>query len=367
MNAFDDKSSPPGTVTRRGLHQLLAAAGITSAVLPLLSQSAWADQQARLYIMGGYADKPLFADYVAKNGGSPDITLWADEEEALTKLRAGLANDLVYCGSYSVDRWRDAGVLQPIDLSRLTHWAEIYQGLKNIPGMVKGGQTWWVPIGFGTTSIVYRTDLVDFKEESWAVLWDERYKGRLAMYDNTADGVAAAALYAGVDAYTMDEVGIAKVKAAMVKQRPLLRMYTTDSTELAQAMAAGEIVAASAANDVYATLKKQGVPVGYMFAPKEGILTWAMGVSINKNASHLDKAYDLINSLTSSEAGVFWSTHYGFGHSNEKAYSTLTDAQLVAAGLPKDPKTMLKNGVFESRMKSETAVSTMLEQVKAGF
>lgn len=354
-------------VSRRNFNKLLATMGVSTAAASLPGRFAYAAEQVYLYIMGGYADKALFKEYAEKNGGNPTVALWADEEEALLKLRSGLASDVNFCGSYSVDRWRDAGVIQPIDPARLTHWNELFSGVQKVPDMERDGKLWWVPVGFGTTSIVYRTDLVDFKEESWSLLWDERYAGRLAMYDNTADGVAAAALYASVNPYTMDDAAIAKVKAAMLKQKPLLRMYTTDSTVLSQAMASGEIVAASAANDVYAQLKAQGVPVGYMLAPKEGILTWAMGLTISKDAKRLDQAYDLINSMMSKDSGMFWTSKIGYPHANEQAYASLSDEELMAVGLPRDVFSLLAKGVFESRMANEDRVAKMFEEVKASL
>ena len=50
---------------------------------------------------------------------------------------------------------------------------------------------------WGQASILYRTDLVDIEEESWGLLWDERYAGRLAMIDSLIHGVMVAAIYAG--------------------------------------------------------------------------------------------------------------------------------------------------------------------------
>lgn len=357
-----------GRLSRREFGRALAAAGLSLAAVPLAGRPVGAAAApAHFYTLGGLAEEPLFRRYIDKHGAPPTVSLWGDEEEALVKLRGGFTPDVTYCGSYSVARWRDAGVLQPIDPSRLSNWPDLFEPLRKVQDAVADGQQWLAPMGWGTTSVLYRTDLVDIEEESWGLLWDERYKGRLAMIDGVADAVAGAAIYAGLDPYTMDEAAIAKVKEVMVTQRPLLRLYTSDMTSLGQAMAAGEIVAAMTWNDAYAALLKEGVPVKYMFNPKEGISTWVSCVVLNKDAADLDTAYDLMDSVLDPAAGAFWMTQYGYGHANRKAYALVSDAQLDAVGLPRDSAAVLDRGIFQSRMLNEDKIARMLEEVKAGI
>ncbi|MGH6932659.1 MAG: ABC transporter substrate-binding protein [Dongiaceae bacterium] len=353
-------------LSRRAFNRALAAAGLAVVAAPLRVSSALADNQITFYTLGGLGEEPLFKRYIAEHGAQPNVAFWGDEEEALTKLRGGFEPDVTYCGTYSVARWREAGVLQPLDPGRLSHWADLIDSLKNVTDAVADGSQWLAPMGWGTTSVLYRTDLVDPKEESWELLWDERYKGRLAMIDGVADAVAGAAIYAGVDPYTMDESAIAKVKEVMVRQRPLLRLYTSDMTSLGQAIATGEVVAAMTWNDTYAALKRQGVPVKYMFNPKEGISAWVSCLVLNRNATDLDKAYDLMDSLLDPESGAFWMTQYGYGHANRKAYELVTDEQLETVGLPRDASSVLSRGIFQSRMQNEDKIVQMFEEVKAG-
>ena len=45
------------------------------------------------------------------------------------------------------------------------------------------GQTYFVPFDWGNSSIIYRTDMVDISEESWGLLYDERYAGKVESED----------------------------------------------------------------------------------------------------------------------------------------------------------------------------------------
>ena len=113
------------------------------------------------------------------------------------------------------------------------------------------GKQWFIPIDWGRTSITYRTDLVDWQgeEESWDLLWDERYKGRLAAIDLVGDTWWSAAILAGVNFNEMSDDDVEQVNELLRNQRPLLRFYTNDTTALAQALGSGDVVAAMTWND----------------------------------------------------------------------------------------------------------------------
>ena len=100
-----------------------------------------------------------------------------------------------------------------------------------------------VPFDWGQTSVTYRTDLFDLdgQEESWGMLWDERYKGRMGVLASAADTWWCGAIYAGVDFKELaSDENFKKVAEIMRKQRPLIRVYTDDTTTLEQALASGE-------------------------------------------------------------------------------------------------------------------------------
>ena len=145
-------------------------------------------------------------------------------------------------------------------------------------------------------------------------------------------------------------------------------MYTLDGTVMEQAMASGEIVACLMWSDTAVSLRRQKVPVK-LAVPKEGAFKWSCGLVLAKNTPHLDKAYDMIDSLTSPEAGEFMISEFGYGHANKKAFDRLDDATLEVVGLPRDPAEMLAQGkIFRNQPNDIIArIEKDWEQIKAGF
>ena len=184
--------------------------------------------------------------------------------------------------------------------------------------------------------------------------------------DVTDTAIIAALLTGAKDPYNMTDEELAAVKELLVKQKPLLRFYWNDTTELEQAMATGEVVASSAWNSSVLELRKQGIPVAYM-NPKEGILTWCCGLVMIKDAPQADKAHKLIDAIISPEAGQYFITEFGYGHGNQKSFELVDDETLAAVGLPRDPTTLLSSGVFSSDNKRQDETTQMFEAVKAGI
>ena len=360
-------------ISRRDLFKGLGAAGLSIVMTPAVSRmaSAAAADQATFFTWGGYDDPACVGPYVKKHGEPPNFATFGGSEEGLTKMRAGYVVDVSHPCNADVLRWVATGLFQPLDTTRLSNWPDVMPELWNLEGNVVDGKPYMAPWDWGRTSVTYRTDLVDLQgqEESWGILWDERYKGRLAMLASGGDAWWCAAIYAGVDFKDIaSEEGFKKVAAAMRKQRPLIRTYTDDETTLEQALASGELVAAMTWDSSAVVLKGQGVPVAFANT-KEGALTWVCGPIMHKDAPHPDKAYDIIDALLSPETGKWLIGENGYGHSNAKSFGLFSDDELGALGLSRNPADILSAGKFQIPQSQEftTAMSKEFEQIKAGF
>lgn len=362
-----------GKLSRRAFTTTLAAAGVSLFVTPLGSQkaNAAAADQATYFTWGGYDVPEMFGDYIKKHGEAPNFTTFGGSEEALTKMRGGFVVDVSHPCNQAIPRWVATGLFQTVDTSKLSNWGDVMPDLYNLEGNMKDGKPYLVPFDWGQTSVTYRTDEFDLagKEESWGMLWDERYKGRMGVLASAGDTWWCAAIYAGIDFKEFaKEENFKKVAELLRKQRPLIRLYTDDTTTLEQALASGEMVAAMTWNSSAVTLKKQDVPVKFA-SPKEGALTWVCGAMIHKDAPKLERAHDIINSMISTETGKWLIGENGYGHSNKKSFDAFDDKKLADLGLSRNPLDILNAGHFQipQTQEFETKMNQEFEQIKAGF
>ena len=363
-----------GKVSRRAFTKYMASLGVVTVTMPMWSGAARAapEDHPNVFTWEGW-DSPLHhLEYEKKHGEFPNFSIFGDEEEAFAKMKAGAQFDVTHPCSYKVEIWRDAGLLQPIDTSQLSHWDDVIPSLKEIPGMNVGDDIYFAPADWGLTSVLYRPDLVDEKyqeEETWEILWDERYAGRLSMSDSLIDGVMVAAIVAGAnDPFNMSDDEVAATRELLRKQLPLLRYWWTSPTDLENSMAAGELVATSSWNDAYTGLKAAGVNVKYM-QPKEGAMTWVCGLCLMSAADpeKLEKSHDVIDAFLSPDSGVLSIIDEGYGHANVYSYELVSESILLDRGLSKNPEEILSAGIFQEPIGNEAALQAMFEEVKAGL
>jgi len=362
-----------GDLSRRDFNRALAAAGIAMVATPMLpgqAQAAAADQPT-YFTWGGWDDPEYFKGYIDKHGEPPNFASYGGSEEGFTKMRAGFVVDVAHPCNVEIPRWISSGLFQPLDTSKLSNWPDLIPELWQLEGNVVDGKPYFAPMDWGQTSITYRTDLVDWqgKEQSWGLLWDERYKGKLGTLAGAGDAWWCAAIYAGID---FKDIGkpenLDKVAALLREQRPMIRMYSNDVTSLEQALASGELVAAMTWNASALSLKTQDVPVAFA-KPKEGALTWVCGLMMHAKAPKPDAAHELIDWLISKERGIQMIDEEGYGHSNVKAMEAISDERLAGLGLSRDPAEVLGTGKFmipqEHDFDSKSA--ELYEMIKAGF
>ncbi|HET6160921.1 MAG TPA: ABC transporter substrate-binding protein [Dongiaceae bacterium] len=331
----------------------------------LLAIAAMAEDQLNYFTWSGYEVPDLQKSFEAQHPGALAATLFGDDDEAFTKVKAGFNPDLAHPCYDKLEHWKEAGLIEPMEISKIKNWDKIFPVFRDLPGMVDGGKTWMVPWDWGNVSITYRTDLIPDAEQSWKLLWDPKYKGKVATIDSVHDTPLVAGILAGVDPFNMDDAAIAKVKDVLVKQRDVVKMYTNDMTSVEQALASGELVAAMTWNASAVALKKQGVPVEYM-DPKEGKMTWVCGYVMIKGTPHQDLAYDFINARLDKEPGQWLVENYGYGASSSESMKAVAPATLEELRLPGDPDTMLRKTIFIKTIHNSDKISKMFEEVKAG-
>jgi len=354
---------------RRDAMSAMAAAGVLP-VLGLAGRRAQAAEDLLVFDWVGYEIAELHQPYIEKYGASPNITMFGDLEEAFQKINAGFRPDLAHIATWDMRRYRDAGLIEPWDTARLQWWPDLLPTLQNNNLMRDAdGTQWSIPVDWGINSIVYRTDLVEVDEESWAILWDDRYAGRLANVDEMEAAVTGAALYLGIEEpWNPSEDDVAAIREALEAQRPLLRFYWSDPSTLEQAVVSGEVVAAYAWPASYSTLKADGQPVAYM-NPKEGVTAWLEGFVLMKDRDgDTQRAYDFVDAWLAPETGKWMMENYGYGHSNIIAFEIADQAMLAELGLDTPEQTLASsNFLVEIDPDVRERYVRMFEEVKAGF
>ena len=180
---------------------LLASLGAGNAAASVAARSRLGAESGRLQVLdwAGYGNdggQAMFAEYVKKYPHNrPQFTYMTNEADALAKMQARLQPDLFRPYVGWVKYFATSGLVQPWDPKLIPNFKYLN------PVMVKAGQyegkQYGIPEDWGYDAILYRADKVKPKARSWGLLFDERYKGKIAWYDDPVAMLVVAGYYLG--------------------------------------------------------------------------------------------------------------------------------------------------------------------------
>ncbi|MBN9072208.1 MAG: ABC transporter substrate-binding protein [Rhizobiales bacterium] len=331
------------------------------------------DDSLTIFDWSGYEATEFHPKYTEKYKDEPTFTFFGDEDEAFEKVRSGFKADLGHPCSQSVVKWREAGLLQPLDTSRIEGWNDLNPNILKMKNLVTSddGKVWFMPWDWGNSLLTYNKDKVPPEDvKSLKILADPKYKDRVSMPDNVDDAYALAALVIGLKDWTqMTDAQFEQASAFLREVHKNVRLYWTDNTEIVQAMGGGEVDVAWAWNDAAAQLQLQNVPVVSTRDTAEGVSTWVCGYVLYKDApGSVDKAYDFLSSINTPEVANFLLSDWGYGHANAKAMATI-DPKVVADKGYADVDKFVDKTLFQSPLDPALKAKMIaeFEKIKAGF
>ena len=335
------------------------------------SMALAADPDLVVFDWAGYEDPEFFTAYTEKHGIQPTFAFFGDEEEAFQKLRSGFQADAVHPCSQSVPKWIEAGLLAPLDTSRIDRWKDLETSFRDIPAFQKDGEYYFVPVDWGNTATTYNTELLTEADvQSLQAFADPRHEGRVSLPDNVDDAYALGFLAIGVKdwASATDE----QFKAASDFLREVhknVRAYWSDGASLAQLLQSGEVYLAWAWNETFSTMSYEGHPIAMKRDTDEGSSSWVCGFSRLANApGSEDKFYDFINAWLEPSSAEYIVNSWGYGHSNAAVMASMSEEDLAAVGLETSEK--LRDGtLWQGPVPSELREKMIaeFELIKAGF
>ena len=345
----------------------LRAALLASAVLLALPAHA-SDPDLLVLDWAGFEDEGLYAAYLEKHGTAPSYTFFGDDDEAYQKVASGFKADVAHPCSQMIGKYRDAGLIEPWDVSRIPEFANIDPKFLASPIYKDEAGVWFIPTDWGATAIAYNTEEVPAEDvTSLDVFLNPAYAGRISLPDNTDDIWSLALLANGVTDWTqITDADFEKAAEWIRMAHENVRAYWADPGELAQLMASGEVVLAWTWPDPVTLLQADNFPVGYTREAKEGSASWFCGyVNFKDQPGSEDKAYDFINSWLRPDAGRALLDGYGYGHASLAAQATIPAEELTAAGLGETATPVLAQVPLAPEMRDRMLET--FERIKAGF
>ncbi|MBQ4600941.1 MAG: extracellular solute-binding protein [Oscillospiraceae bacterium] len=153
---------------------------------------------------------------------------YESNESMYSKLKnGGITVDVVIPSDYMIARMIDEGMLLELDFANIPNYSHIDDSFKNTSFDPENKYS--VPYTWGTVGIIYNTKHVDEADVTgWELLWNEKYEGKILMFDNSRDAFGVAAYELGIDVNTTDEAELERCAQLLKKQKSVLQQYVMD-------------------------------------------------------------------------------------------------------------------------------------------
>ena len=152
-----------------------------------------------------------------------------DSNETLyTKLsNGGITVDVIIPSDYMIARLIKEDMLLELDYSNIPNCDFVDDTFRNTAFDPENKYS--VPYTWGTVGIIYNTKYVDEADVTgWELLWNEKYAGKILMFDNSRDAFGIAQYLLGYDVNTTDKDELRACAAKLKEQKPLVQQYVMD-------------------------------------------------------------------------------------------------------------------------------------------
>jgi spermidine/putrescine transport system substrate-binding protein len=254
---------------------------------------------------------------------------FSSNSELLAKMQAGASGyDLIVPSDYMVDIMIQLDMLQPINFDNIPNVKNIDPRFKNMP--FDPDNTYSIPYQWGTTGIGINTRFVKEAVDSWEVLWDERYRGRISILDDMRSGLVPALKILGYSVNTTNENELREARDMMFDQKAFVRTYSSET--YMDLLKSGDIwIAHGWSGDIYQVSKEN--PDVIFIIPKEGSYIWVDNLVIPRGAPNKLTAETFINYLLRPEVSANISNFTGYSSPNRAAYPFIEEELLADESL----------------------------------
>ncbi|MCT4621080.1 MAG: spermidine/putrescine ABC transporter substrate-binding protein [Marinisporobacter sp.] len=253
-----------------------------------------------VYNWGEYIDPQVLEDFEKEYGIKVYYETYAGNEEMLTKVQAGGTDyDVIFPSDYMIQAMVKEGLLQELDFNNLSNFKNVGEEFKNLP-YDKNNQ-YSVPYLWGTIGILYDTTKIKEEIDSWNVMWDEKYKGDIVMFDSVRDNIGVALKKLGYSMNTKDIDELEAAKKELLKQKPLVKAYDSDAYK--DMMASGEAAMSMCFLGDAMVLMEENPNLKYVL-PKEGTNLWFDTMAVPVTSKHKKEAELFINYMMRPEVAA---------------------------------------------------------------
>lgn len=265
---------------------------------------------------GENIDKKTLQDFENETGIKVNLETFDDMETMYQKLsKSSAPYDVVLVSDQLMPRMIVESLLQPLDKNKIPNLEQMDDHYLNLE--IDPQNRYSVPYMFGTVGLIYNKKMVKEPVDSWQVLWDEAYFGKVFMFDTYRDTMGVALKTLGYSLNDTDPNHLAGAIKLLREQREKIKpIYGVDNGTTM--IANGE----TAINMIWSgeglNLQEENEDLVYII-PKEGANFWIDSLCIPSKSKQKEAAEIFINYVSGKTCALRIADEIGYTTPNLEA------------------------------------------------
>jgi spermidine/putrescine transport system substrate-binding protein len=323
-----------------------------------------------LLVWEGYADPSFVRAFEDTHHCKVVASYMGSSDELVAKLRGGSAAnyDVISPSSDVATSIVRASLAAPLDLSKIPSSTQLSQKLRDSTLVKANGQTYGVPFVWGPNPLLYDTTVFKQPPDSWSVLWDPKYKGKISLWDELSS-VYMAAQVLGFDKpdpsqlYNLTDDQLEAVKKKLIDLKPNVRKYWATGGELTNLFQNHEVIAAMGWPLMTNQLRKLNFPIGETI-PKENTTGWIDHLMITAASSHKELAHAFLEYMVEAQTQKLVTDVTQYTPANPRTAQLLTADEVKNLHLD-DPDAYMKRIYFWQDVPRRPKYTEVWNEVKS--
>ena len=273
-------------------------------------------EEINFFNYGENIDKETVKEFEKQYGIKVNIETFDDMENMYQKVKnEGVKYDVILVSDALMPRMIKENLIQELNKDNIPNISQMDEEYLNLE--IDQGNKYSVPYMFGTVGLIYNKDVVKENVDSWDILWNEKYKDKVFMFDTYRDTIGVALKKLGYSLNSTDPKQIEEAKELLIQQRKTVDpIYGVDN---------GTTMIPAGESDINMIWSGEGLnlqeenPNLVYIVPKEGANFWIDSLCIPSNAKNIEGAEKFINFVSDKESALRIADEIGYTTPNKEA------------------------------------------------
>lgn len=327
--------------------------------------AAYGSDVLKVYNWGEYIDPQINLAFEKAYGVRVIYDTFDSNELMYTKLQGGESYDILVPSDYMIQRLINEKALMPLDKVAIPNLKELTLGVKKLG--YDPDNTYSVPYFWGNVGIVYNKENVDIKdleEDGFKIFNNQKYNGKIYLYDSERDMFMMALKSLG---YSMNTQNPKQLEEAYQYLANIIKTMNPEIVmdEVIDSMVQGNKDIAMVYSGDATYILSENPDMGY-YVPKQGTNLWSDAMVIPNTAKNPKLANEYINFMIAYEQSIMNTTAVGYTSVNQEVLDEVSgndgeyygnNAFLPRIGFEKDE-------IFEYHEESKKVISQYWTRAK---